>query len=78
MLEHHNNKTCYFENFITTIPAVCRTFFKIFLKRLHAKRYKLTFQEQDILNALLYKAFRLFQCPLPLFNLFRIYDLIFD
>ena len=33
MLEHQNNKTCYFENFITTIPAVCRTFFKIFLKK---------------------------------------------
>ena len=59
MLEHQNNKTCSIENFITTIPAKCRKFFKIFLKRLHAKRYKLTFQEQYILNALLYKAFRL-------------------
>ena len=43
MLEHQNNKTSYVENFITTIPAVCRTFFKIFLKSLHAQRYKLTF-----------------------------------
>ena len=78
MLEHQNNKTCYAKNFLKTVPAECRKFFKIFLKRLHTKRYKLTFQEQYILNALLYIAFQLSQCPLPLFNFFCIYDLIFD
>ena len=46
MLEHQNNKTYYAKNFIITVPAECRKFFKIFLKKLHAKRYKLTFQEQ--------------------------------
>ena len=42
---------------------------------LHAKRYKLTCQEQYVLNALLYKSFRF---SLPPFNLYFIYDLIFD